>query len=91
MLVYGPAEDPYKPLNMLKTMLVGSLFYKKGLKEQLRFAYADVARVFFARKRTVKIELKDGRYVFAVLNPKNQDLVAGQLASHGIPAEPFQR
>ena len=75
-----------------KTMLVGSVY--AAPTERMRFAYSEIARVYYAKEneRTVRIDLKDGRYaycVFAALANANRDQLAEQLLAHGITIEPF--
>lgn len=72
------------------SLLLGSAF--ASTKERMRFAYTDIARVFYARKneRTVRIDLQDGRYAYIVLNNRTREQLTDQFAEHGITIEPFE-
>lgn len=75
-----------------KTMLVGSVY--AAPTERMRFAYSEIARVYYAKKneRTIRIDLMDGRYaycVFAALANANRDQLTEQLSAHGFTIEPF--
>lgn len=75
-----------------QTMLVGAVY--AAPTERMRFAYSEIARVYYAKKneRTVRIDLADGRYaycVFAALANANRDQLEQQLNAHGFTIEPF--
>lgn len=71
------------------SILLGAAF--ASTSERMRFAYTDIARVYFAKKneRTVRIDLNDGRYAYLVLNNSTRDQLTDLLAAHGITIEPF--
>ncbi len=75
-----------------QTMMVGSVY--AAPTERMRFAYSEIARVYYAKKneRTIRIDLADGRYaycVFAALANANRDQFTEQLYAHGFTVEPF--
>ena len=75
-----------------QTMMVGSVY--AAPTERMRFAYSEIARVYYAKKneRTIRIDLADGRYaycVFAALANANRDQLTEQLYAHGFTVEPF--
>lgn len=75
-----------------QTMMVGSVY--AAPTERMRFAYSEIARVYYAKKneRTIRIDLADGRYaycVFAALANANRDQLTEQLYAHGFTIEPF--
>ncbi len=75
--------------NMGTAMLLGSAF--ASTKERMRFAYTDIARAYYAKKneRTMRIDLRDGRYAYIVLNNTTREQMTELLAAHGITIEPF--
>lgn|GEM_PF-3714397 len=74
-----------------KEAMIGGLISPVKHKEQIRFAYTDISRAFFPKKRTARIELNDGRYVFFVLNFMNLDRFTALLSNHRIAYEPFEK
>ena len=76
-------------VSMAKTLLVGSFF--SSPTEKARFAYSDIARVYYARKneRNVRIDLRDGRAIAMELNRNNKQRFIDLFAAHGVAIEPF--
>lgn len=79
-------------VNTAQTMLVGSAY--SSPTERMRFAYSEIARVFYAKKneRTIQINLADGRYVyfmFGTVANASRDQLTEQLYAHGFTVEPF--
>ncbi len=87
MTICGPDGTP-GPKGVLKVlardMLIG---IAPARRVQLRFLYTDVSRAFFQRKRTMRIELKDGRFAFIIAAGKAREAIVEKLAVHGIQAE----
>ncbi len=79
-------------VNTAQAMLVGSAY--SSPTERMRFAYSEIARVFYAKKneRTIQIDLADGRYVyfmFGTVANASRDQLTEQLYAHGFTVEPF--
>ena len=75
-----------------QAMLIGAAYSPPT--ERMRFAYGEIARVYYAKKneRTIRIDLTDGRYayfVFAALADANRDQFTELLFMHGFTVEPF--
>ena len=63
----------------------------RSMVEHLRFPYTEISRAYFPAKRYIRLELKDGRYAFLLLNGKKRDEMISKFASHGITVEPFSK
>ena len=75
-----------------QAMLIGAAY--SSPTERMRFAYSEIARVFYAKKneRTIQINLVDGRYVyfmFGTIANANREQFTEQLLAHGFTIEPF--
>ncbi len=77
--------------SMASTILLGAALTKTS--EKMRFAYSDIAKVYEARKngRTVRIDLRDGRYAFLILTNSAREELAMLFGQRGIRIEPFVR
>ncbi len=75
--------------SVAQTLLIGSAF--ASTKEQIRFAYTDIVRAYYAKKneRTVRIDLQDGRYAYLIFTKANAEQAAELLYAHGVTIEPF--
>ena len=79
-------------VNTTQTVLIGAVYASPT--ERMRFAYSEIARVFYAKKneRTIQINLADGRYVyfmFGTIANANREQLIEQLYAHGFTVEPF--
>ncbi len=74
---------------VMTDMLIRIPFTARKYPEQMRFHYSDIVRAYFPKKRTFRIDLADGRYVFFILNVFNLDNFINLIRAHGINYEPY--